>query len=775
MVLVVVLAALVADSQFSTQSAKPASVSETEFSAERAMSHVTAIAGEPRPQGSDGATRARAYIMNELEALGLTAELQETVAVRTTEGTDAVFGASVVNVMARIPGTDSTGAIVINGHFDSGPNALGAGDCGSCVATVLETARALLAGEPLRNDVILLFADGEETQLFGGREFVQKHPWAADVAFALNLESQGTNGPAVFYVSSPNDADVAARVLEYAPQPIAYSFLASLVRGLVGGSDLDSFTDEDIPGAGFAFFEMPQYYHTALDSPERLSPDSVQHLGSYALAVTRGLGNDDLGELEADSNAIYSTIGKGTVVRYPALFVLPFTILLTLGLGAVLLFGRRSHLLTLRRVAAAGGLAIAVLILTAIIVTAIWVLIRVLNADYHIFLVGVTYQDHSYLAAFVLLATAMVLAVQFWGRRHANRLEWAVGTAMVWWLLAVVVAVPVPTFSPLFAWPLAASLVVLGFTVVKPALAERPWVRVAGFSLAAVVVVIVLYPAVMLFQTLSGRMEAIAGIPAIALPVLIASIALLPLLPLVPFPESRVRWWLPAGVALGSFMILGWNNVTSGFDDDHPKTNMVMYHLDAEAGVAKWLTVGDGAVGRGRSGLIDEWTKQFIGDDPEPVPVAGWSAGPEMTLPGYSAEAPLAGLAAPQATVMANEISDGARRLTVRFSSPRGATNIRIFVDQPLGSLTVEGSVANVTQLDQSDGIWIHYLSLPPEGITVEMTVNTTEPIAFDLQDWSQGLPELDGLTFEPRPSHMVASAHDLADTTMVTTSYVVE
>ena len=47
-------------------------------------------------------------------------------------------------------------------HYDSVPFGPGAADDGAGVVTLLETARALKAGPPLKNDVIFLFTDGEE-------------------------------------------------------------------------------------------------------------------------------------------------------------------------------------------------------------------------------------------------------------------------------------------------------------------------------------------------------------------------------------------------------------------------------------------------------------------------------------------------------------------------------------------------------------------------------------------------------------------------------------
>ena len=53
-------------------------------------------------------------------------------------------------------------AVALVAHFDSDPTTPGANDDAAGVAAILETARVLLSGPPLRNDVILLFTDGEE-------------------------------------------------------------------------------------------------------------------------------------------------------------------------------------------------------------------------------------------------------------------------------------------------------------------------------------------------------------------------------------------------------------------------------------------------------------------------------------------------------------------------------------------------------------------------------------------------------------------------------------
>src|SRR5262245_31199320 len=60
----------------------PASAPEVEFSSARALVHVAAIAQRPHRIGSAEHARVRAYLVDQLSALGLAPEIQETVAVQ---------------------------------------------------------------------------------------------------------------------------------------------------------------------------------------------------------------------------------------------------------------------------------------------------------------------------------------------------------------------------------------------------------------------------------------------------------------------------------------------------------------------------------------------------------------------------------------------------------------------------------------------------------------------------------------------------------------------
>lgn len=111
-------------------------------------------------------------------------------------------GATVLNVVARLPGTmpEAEGRVYyVVGHFDSrasGPmdtesDAPGANDDGSGTALVIELARAL-ADHPLESTVVFLTTAGEEQGLTGAREHARKaRESGIDIRAVLNNDIVG--------------------------------------------------------------------------------------------------------------------------------------------------------------------------------------------------------------------------------------------------------------------------------------------------------------------------------------------------------------------------------------------------------------------------------------------------------------------------------------------------------------------------------------------------------------------------------------------------------
>lgn len=122
----------------------------------RAFSTLEELAVEPHPVGSRAHEAAFAKLVGWIRAAGHEPELQHGL----------VRGHELTNVVVRLPGSDSTGSVLMSAHYDTVPESPGAGDDGAGVVALLETLRVLVE-LPRRNDLVLLFTDGEELGLLG--------------------------------------------------------------------------------------------------------------------------------------------------------------------------------------------------------------------------------------------------------------------------------------------------------------------------------------------------------------------------------------------------------------------------------------------------------------------------------------------------------------------------------------------------------------------------------------------------------------------------------
>jgi hypothetical protein len=110
-------------------------------------------------------------------------------AVQMTWDVDVVSPSQSANLIAAIPGQDSTQAVILGGHIDS-PNNPGAMDDGSGSAILLEVARVLNEAQVQpATDLYLVWYGSEELGLYGSQFFVATHQELLDRTQAvLNLD-----------------------------------------------------------------------------------------------------------------------------------------------------------------------------------------------------------------------------------------------------------------------------------------------------------------------------------------------------------------------------------------------------------------------------------------------------------------------------------------------------------------------------------------------------------------------------------------------------------
>ena len=279
----------------------PGAAAAATFDGARAFEHLKQIVAiGPRPAGSEGARKTRDYIKQQMSALGLTTTEQ------AFDAATPVGPVKMVNVSVRLPGgagAPSTGSgqgrLIFAGHYDTKLfkefTFVGANDAGSSTAFLIELARVL---KDRKNEIPieLLFLDGEEAfgewesgNTFGSRHYVdaaRKAGTLKEIGALILVDMIGEKNP-VFKreeASTPWLVDAiwsAARKLNR-PEFVAESTPVS--------DDHLPFLEAGIPAADIIDLDYPddmtrRFWHTAEDTIDKLSPDSLKAVGDVLLAA----------------------------------------------------------------------------------------------------------------------------------------------------------------------------------------------------------------------------------------------------------------------------------------------------------------------------------------------------------------------------------------------------------------------------------------------------------------------------------------------------------
>jgi glutaminyl-peptide cyclotransferase len=271
-----------------TSCAKPVSKNIwNEFSGDKALAHVQALVDlGPRPSGSDAIVRARAYIEEQLESFGWNVS-EQAFTDRTPRG-EIKF----VNLIGRF-GAATKPSFLLCSHYDTkifdNFQFIGANDGGSSTGLLLELARVLGMQPDLAAKIELVFFDGEEAVenfsetdgIYGSRHFAQE--------LAQSGSAKSFRGGILFDMVGDRSLDVT--LPPNSPLAITSGVFAA-AEALKFRSYFTYFdqeiTDDHTPlnAVGIPVLDVIDFHyppwHTAEDTMDKLSPQSLQIVGATA-------------------------------------------------------------------------------------------------------------------------------------------------------------------------------------------------------------------------------------------------------------------------------------------------------------------------------------------------------------------------------------------------------------------------------------------------------------------------------------------------------------
>ncbi len=255
---------------------------------EQLLKDVEILAGDDymgRQTGTEGAEKARKYLISRLENIGIkpfpgTTSYEHSFEVKARNANQTLKG---INLIAAVPGK-STDAIVISAHYDhvgvrNNEVYNGADDNASGVAALLQMAKYFAKKKPEHTLIFALF-DAEEMGLQGAKQFVANPPTALEnIKLNINMDMISRN--------DKNELYAAGSFLYPALKPYLISTNPNL-KLMLGHDDpklgRDDWTNQSDQGAfhakgiPFIYFGVEDHkdYHKSSDEFKNIHPQFFQ-------------------------------------------------------------------------------------------------------------------------------------------------------------------------------------------------------------------------------------------------------------------------------------------------------------------------------------------------------------------------------------------------------------------------------------------------------------------------------------------------------------------
>ncbi|MCM3078346.1 M28 family peptidase [Brevibacillus invocatus] len=718
------------------------------FSAQRAYAILQEIARAPHPTGSAENDRVREYIVSEAERWGYKPEIQVAEYALTGANRNLVTSATLHNIVVRVPGASSSKAILVSAHYDSAIGSPGANDNGVAVAAILETMRALTYLEPLKNDVIFLFSDGEELDLLGARAFWRDHPWAKDVGMVLNYESKGSSGPSMMFETGKQNGWLIQQMALALPHPVTNSSMSNAYEILNNDTDFTIAREQGVIGLNFAYGEGGYTYHIALDDLEHVNMRSLQHQGENVFESIVHFGHADLLEIKGPDRIYFSMLNQ--VISYPKTWSIVIALLITAVIVYTLIRRRKAQCLQWKSLGKAILLILGGLAGTWAMMYAIWSAVTMFwTTDM------LLYRIEWMAAAMLLLILALISCtfpiLQRWADlRHMHAAGVLISLLLLW-----LTTLYLPGASFFFVFPFLLHYALFVFGKESEREGERGWLLHAASA------------ALVGWFFLPFLFILIHFLPLVFMPVLFTLFVLIgfwmyPSLLVLVNQGSRL---IALGLVVLSVVLLGSFHYQTQPSADTPELNNLFFVENADTGSSYWVS---------RTGP-DAWISTIL-QQPHETNLNDFiiDGGRERRV--WVEEANYQALSSPQLSVLQDEKDGEYRTVELLLNTGRGAKDYIMLevVDADVEEVQINGNAPDYRYAEQRNWNWrVRYYQVPVEGLRVTLRLKTTTPtapVSLRLMDGSYGLPT--GEQVASRPAEMIGG-YEYDNMTLVMKSYM--
>jgi hypothetical protein len=730
---------------------KTGNVPDSSFSVKRAYTHLAQIARLPHSTGTAENARVRDYITGVCKQAGFSVQIQSTVS--TINWGQHINAAAINNIIAFKKGQHNSKAVILMSHYDSEPNAPGAGDDGAGAAAMLETANALQKTMPLQNDLILLFTDGEEIGLMGANAFLKDSSIVNKTGVLINFEGRGNAGPSNMFEVNSENGWVINEYAKSVAHPFANSLGYEIYKKLPNGTDFSPFKEAGITGLNNAYIDGFVNYHSPTDKPKNMDQRSLQHQGDNMLSLAKHFGNLNITATKAPDASYFNVIGSW-FVHYPASWNLIFVTLVDLLFVLFLVAGIRNKQIKI------GGFVIGTLlfpVVLAIIYFAARYLLKFILSRYPMYAHfdgNNSYNSGWYFLAMSALAVTIFSFIYNLAAKKISFNSLLAGILLIALLFMNGMQYVIPSASYLLFIPLLFILAerFVAFRkmhAVAPKTAQLNWLSLVG-----------VVPAILfLAPTVNSTFIAFAlgeNMPLVVIAVGLFTGLLLPVF-YPAFKNQQALIPLTALLCLVGALLGG--HLSSGYSQQHPLQSYLRYTLDADSAKANWLSDFK---------TTDKFTAGFF--------KAGGRSKSEKGYRGLVSDAPVLPLPPPVAVVVKDTSSNVFRTVVVHISAARENAhyiNINISDRNTVTGVTIDGNRHIISGKGSNTSFKsIGYTGITSNGFDVVFEMEAGKKLQIVVSDRSIGLPVVPGFN-TTYPPDIVPARGTNVNTIQVSKSFV--
>ena len=736
------------------QKGSSSSIAETKFSTERALIPLKEITKAPHYIGTKEHARVRNYLIGQLEELGLETQVQEGFVINQKwKSLD-----KPKNIIAQIKGSENGKSLLLLSHYDSALTpSFGASDAGSGVVTILETLRAYKAsGKKPKNDIIVLFTDAEEVGLDGARLFVNKHPWAKNVGIALNFEARGSGGPSNMIVETNggNKNLIKAFMEADVTFPVASSLMYSIYKMLPNDTDSTVLREgADIDGFFFAFIDDHYDYHTANDTYDNLDVNTLQHQGEYLLPLVHYFGDSDLNQLKSLDDHVYINLPFFKMVSYPFTWVFPMLLVAIIIFIVLIIYGLRKRVLTGNGVVRGFIPFTLAMIFCGILGFYGWKLILLMYPQYQEIQHGFTYNGHTYISFFVLLSLGVLFGIYYKFSKKINVANLLIAPLIFWILINIGVAIYLKG-AAFFIIPVFLGLLSLWILIRK----DRP--NLILLTIIGSIAIFIFAPLVQFFPVGLGLKMLVGSC-------LFTALLFGILLPVIGFYKLKKVLAMLFVIVASLFFIKA--HLSSNFSPNRQKPNSLVYYHDADNNKNYWATYDQ---------ELDDWTKEYLGDSPEPASSYISYASGSKYAKGYKFAniAPNKNIPIFKTVLHKDTVINQYKEVSFTIFPQRAVNQISLYTadEANFKSLSFNGqffplnnNLTNAAQKIKSKELVRYYVS-DKDSLVVSYEVSKNQKVSFTVLEYSYDLLNHPQFTINKRADYMMPKPFIVTDAIIV-------